>query len=486
MLKNEGRACGHFPSVKRMSLSGNIERASLLLVVFLSSSGIANCQSTSHDAVPARGEQLACISDPANVHKGDRVTITVKPMRLDRIYTFGSSDGSVLIKDNSATLNTAEITTTERSITVICSAIDKASGVVESTASVTVTMESKQAASAQSIVPSAEVASATIDSADSMANTHYQFSALVAPNLSWTTGTQVQTISGGTLLLSEIRSKSYCDPSMTQFGLGAYASDISTTKSTGATTNIDSNDVKANVMKAIPFLGGGRSYFGASADFFGNNSLGVGLQQTYGANYQFYLRGCKGGTDNSVTESKSRLFASLGVGAGYMNQRLYLTADKLNAAVLPLTAQISYLQGQAPGVPPKFVWYALVGYTPVLTETRAYQLSAIVGLQIPTPYRWVTVNLSDRDLYMNNAPTGFKRNYQNGSISLAFSIPKAPEKIPNPAVPESALGACYGGDKLARLYCYDEVNSDQCAPPNFFRAAQHCASTGVSPQVAPP
>src|ERR1017187_6733308 len=151
-----------------MSLSGNIERASLLLVVFLSSSGIANCQSTSHDAVPARGEQLACISDPANVHKGDRVTITVKPMRPDRIYTFGSSDGSVLIKDNSATLNTAEITTTERSITVICSAIDKASGVVESTASVTVTMESKQAASAQSIVPSAEVASATIDSADSM------------------------------------------------------------------------------------------------------------------------------------------------------------------------------------------------------------------------------------------------------------------------------------------------------------------------------
>ena len=120
------------------------------------------------------------------------------------VYTFGSSDGSVLIKDNSATLNTAEITTTERSITVICSAIDKASGVVESTASVTVTMESKQAASAQSIVRSAEVASATIDSADSMANTHYQFSALVAPNLSWTTGTQVQTISGGTLLLSEM------------------------------------------------------------------------------------------------------------------------------------------------------------------------------------------------------------------------------------------------------------------------------------------
>jgi hypothetical protein len=117
----------------------------------------------------------------------------------------------------------------------------------------------------------------------------------------------------------------------------------------------------------------------------------------------------------------------------------------------------------------------------VLNVLRAYQLSAIAGLQIPTQYRWLTVTLTESDLYMNNAPTGFKRNYQNGSVALTFTFPKPPKKVENPALPESDTGACYAPDKLSRLYCYDEVTADACAPPNLFRRKQVCSSaSGVN------
>jgi hypothetical protein len=115
---------------------------------------------------------------------------------------------------------------------------------------------------------------------------------------------------------------------------------------------------------------------------------------------------------------------------------------------------------------------------PVLNDLHAYQVGITSGVQIPTRIRWLTFSLSDTELYMNNAPTGFKRNYQNGTVSALITFPAPPAKQSNPLVPASALGACYGGDKLARLYCYDEVTADACAPPSMFRASQRCTSSG--------
>ena len=52
-----------------------------------------------------------------------------------------------------------------------------------------------------------------------------------------------------------------------------------------------------------------------------------------------------------------------------MNQRLYATQNKLNAAVLPLSAQLSYLiRGEATGIPPKLILFGTAGYLPVLTQ----------------------------------------------------------------------------------------------------------------------
>jgi hypothetical protein len=273
---------------------------------------------------------------------------------------------------------------------------------------------------------------------------------------------------------------------MRQFGLAASASDTATTKLGSSTINIDNNDLKGNFTSGIwgrkdPDDGHmkTRSYFGPVADFMGNNSLGVGLQQTYAAEYRFYLRKCS----ETRSGGNPRLFASAGIGAGFMEQRLYETANKLKAAVLPLSAQVSFVQGQETGKPPKLIWYALAGYMPVLSELHAYQISTTAGLQIPTRIPWLTVNLTETDLYMNNAPTGFKRNYQNGSVALTFSFPAPPAKQSNPLLPASVSGACYGGDKLARLFCYDKVTADACNPPNIFRAKEVCATVGSAPAV---
>jgi hypothetical protein len=429
---------------------------------------------------------LTCNPNVDSIHRGDVVDIVINSNDASLIYAFGSSFGTLVVKGNRATLNTVGVPDKVNEITVVCSAIDKAGKIVQTSTNVN--------------LPPVMVAKPLIVEAAPVITT-FQPSVVVAPSLQWTTGSTDQTISGGSLLLSDVKSTSYCDPDMRQIGLSANASDTSTTKLTGSTTNVDNNEVSVSatgaffgkvdkeeeierqkdpVARQYPPNKYANSYLGFSAGFVDNNLLGVGLQQTYTANYQYFIRRCR---DNTPAVDKDgnprpRVFASLGVGAGYMNQRLYATHARLNSAVLPLTAQVSYLQGSKTGIPPKFFAFALLGYMPVLNDLHAYQVGITSGVQIPTRIRWLTFSLSDTELYMNNAPTGFKRNYQNGTVSALITFPAPPAKQSNPLVPASALGACYGGDKLARLYCYDEVTADACAPPSMFRASQRCTSSG--------
>jgi hypothetical protein len=163
------------------------------------------------------------------------------------------------------------------------------------------------------------------------------------------------------------------------------------------TINLDNNDVKLDATRGILQRDDPtdtsktprqitNSYLGVDADFFGNNSLGIGLQQTYALEYQYYLRDCT----NGRSKAQHRMFASFGIGAGFMSQRLYVPPATVNVAVLPLSAQFSYLSGENPGVPPKLIWYGLLEYMPVLTDLHAYQVSGILGVQIPTKYQWLT------------------------------------------------------------------------------------------------
>jgi hypothetical protein len=431
--------------------------------------------------LPSTDARLPCKADRSEVHHGDIVTITSEPKRNDLLYAFGSDGGTLQVSGNTAILNTSGAEG-GLAVNVFCSAISQQGQIFQSSVSIEfivhlVSVPNPPNVSTKLLLPGMEEPA------------HYKFTGLVAPTLAWTAGTQTQTISGGSMLLSSLRSRSYCDADMVELGIGASASDTSTTKVGASTINADNNDVKLNATKGV--FGGPdainpkkmitHSYMGVDADFMDNNSLGIGLQQTYAIEYQFNFRRCTGEPwdpkDPKRKQPPRRIFASLGIGTGFMNQRLYATHNKLEAAVLPLSAQFSYLSGLEQGKPPKFIWYALFGYLPVLTDMRAYQVSTTAGVQIPTRIPWLTLSLTETDLYMNNAPPKFLRNYQNGSISLSFSFPTSKTKSVD-------VGACYAADKLTRLYCYDDVTIDSCSPPNTFRPLQHCATPGTNPALA--
>ena len=180
---------------------------------------------------------------------------------------------------------------------------------------------------------------------------NYNYFAVIAPSLSWTTGTQTQTIAGGSFILSALHSQSYCDSHTHQYGIAGNASDTSTSKAGAPAVNLDNNEVKVDGTFGVFGRTDPNSktqitniYVGADADFFGNNSLGVGLQQTYAIESQFYLRGCR----DKAAGVAHTAFASFGVGAGFMRQRLYSTQNKPNFAVLPISGQFSYLLGETP------------------------------------------------------------------------------------------------------------------------------------------
>lgn len=308
----------------------------------------------------------------------------------------------------------------------------------------------------------------------------FEPSFVLSPSLSWINTTQNQTQFGGTTMVSSVRSRGFCDQRTRQFGVVGNASDSSTSNAGAAATVLADNDVRADALMGLGFGGGAspkltQNYLSADADFFTNNGIGIGLQQEVAVNYQRYLRPCL-----SVLKPQ-RLFSSVSAGIGYINERLYATTSRVGSTVVPLSAQMSYIVTNI-GQAPKLIISAQAGYTPLLNDMHGYQAYINGSVQIPTRFPFLTVSLNESDLYMNNAPTGYKRNYESGSIQLTLSFGGSTNT--NGRTP----GACYTADTLSHLYCYDQVASSECSPPSVFRPGGKCSASAIGPlnHPAPP
>lgn len=306
---------------------------------------------------------------------------------------------------------------------------------------------------------------------DSKAAKSFEPSFVISPSITWITGTQDQTQWAGSTMLSTVRSSTFCSADTRQFGVIGNASDSRTESSGSSPTLIVSNDLRADFLTGIfgrSAKAGGlkltRNFFSTEADVFINNGLGIGLQQEYVANYQRYLRPCV-----SVTE-KERLFGSITAGIGGVIERLYSTSSTIKSAVLPVSAQGSYIVSNKSNQP-KVLLSAEVGYMPLLNDLHAYQVYGNASLQVPTKLSFLSISFNEMDLYMNNAPTGHKRNYQSGSFQLIFAWGGS---VSTPATEE---GACYTADTLNHLYCYDHIANSECAPPSVFRPLAQCAAS---------
>ena len=81
---------------------------------------------------------VGCTASPTKIQLGATVIITANASGNDFIYGFGSSEGTLIVKGNSATLNTAGISNAVRSITIVCSAVNLKGQTIQATTQVTI------------------------------------------------------------------------------------------------------------------------------------------------------------------------------------------------------------------------------------------------------------------------------------------------------------------------------------------------------------
>ena len=433
--------------------------------------------------------KVECVASPSEIQPGQSAEIKATAKGSNLIYSFGSSAGTVTVKGNIATLSTAGITTAVNEhleIKVACIAVDSSNLTTVTTTQVGVSLPptSMDLASNKVILsspPAKEI----------------HFLGMVAPSLSWITGTQTQTMLGGSAAVALLQGKKekaedkekdetndkenkkkqplteqYCDPRW-QVGAEAFASNTTTQKLTGSPTYVDSDSGRVNGLIAVGGLK--KDYLEAGADFYLNNSLGIGLMQTYAAGWQHYFLQCPTSSDSGGI----RQSISISLDAGYTNERLYKTVPTVTSAVTPVSAQYQWAwfkaskPAEAAKGAPALAFSVQAGWTPLLSNSSAYRLYERSSIKIPTAVRWIDITFDQLDYYLNNAPHGYKRNYQNISLGLRFNL--HPDSNPQP----TDLGACWSGDQIKRLSCIDDIARTQCAATSIFERGAHCG--GLAP-----
>jgi hypothetical protein len=319
-----------------------------------------------------------------------------------------------------------------------------------------------------------------------------------SPSLSNASGTKLQQVYTGTALFSTIKSAEYCDARTRQIGVfGTVSDSVTKSAATSPAVAVIADEAGANFLHGLP----GENYVdkdaknhpsvphidhqltqnfvSLSSDFYINNSIGIALQQFYTVGYQRYLTAC------ATTDEAKHLFSSVGIGAGFADQRLYNTTARVNSAIVPLTAQASYVfLAKDSSKSPHAIVSLQVGYTPFLNDLHAYQVFENSTVLFPTALQFMTVQFQQTDYYVNNAPRPDKRNYHTEALQLTFTFSYNNPKITTIEPAKYDKGACYTADKSSHLFCYNAASQNACLPPSIFRPDAVCSSVGHSLELA--
>jgi hypothetical protein len=300
-------------------LSPRSARPSIRLLIALSFSCFCFAQSGS-----GRPLEVSCSPESAKVQAGQSVKIRANTNSSENnlIYSFGSDGGTITVKGNEATLSTALLGPGAATVHVICSVLTMGGQIAHANIPISLLAAS---------TPSVPLGSSSEPTKS--------FSGTIAPTLSWIASTQTQRVLGGNAAVGFLNAKEYCDPHAWQIGAEGMASNSTTQKPGSSATHINSDDARINGLAAIGRdKGDPRDYVGGTADFFLNNSLGIGLQQTYTAEYRHYFMACP---DVTIKKTIKQSLA-FGAGVGYTSERLYKTVGTVTSPVTPLSAQYSW------------------------------------------------------------------------------------------------------------------------------------------------
>lgn len=234
-------------------------------------------------------------------------------------------------------------------------------------------------------------------------------------------GTQNQNTFGGTLrILSNLPDLCAASNWSTALLLSANHDRKWKVKSAPNVTDTFDGTVSLN-NKAF-----GRTDWYLVGDFFGNSSIGVGLQQGYGGGLStlLYSTDCPGGSPNY------RLTVTGDVGLRYIWQRLYAPGIKANFAGVRPSLGISYsnLANGSSGVKTeRFSTNLSLWVMPMVNEIQATQAGGAFQFTVPLNKR-LSIALVQEDDFVNNAPKLRRKNYLKTGATVTYTFPPPPAK----------------------------------------------------------
>ena len=161
------------------------------------------------------------------------------------------------------------------------------------------------------------------------------------------------------------------------------------------------------------------------ADVWGNSSLGVGLQQSYGigVNRMLHTNACDGA---KVSQRKGhRLEIEGKADVRYVHQRLYSPGGSHDLAGLHLGEDLEYeLYRKDKNAKSKTVFSITqsLWVTPMLNNGKAFQAGGDLQLAIPINESF-SIGFDERDDFVNNAPLAKRKNYLQSSITIKYTFP---------------------------------------------------------------
>lgn len=231
-------------------------------------------------------------------------------------------------------------------------------------------------------------------------------------------GTSSQETFGGTLRFL-VNLPDLCKPASWFTTIQLMANHNRAWKVKSAAVVTDTFDGNLMVDHGIDSHGKVDAYL--TADYWGNSSLGVGLQQSYGGGISTVLY------STSCTAAKNyQLVLSAKGGLRYIRQRLYApAASPLDLAGVRAETALTYQPFKKGTRIPFFTLETSLWAMPMINNERAIQAGGSAGLSFPLG-KSLTLGFTEEDDYVNNAPKLKRKNYLKSGATITYSFPPPP------------------------------------------------------------
>lgn len=159
------------------------------------------------------------------------------------------------------------------------------------------------------------------------------------------------------------------------------------------------------------------------ADFFGNSSLGIGLQQSYGGGVRrnLFSTFCP-----AVAGRNYRLSIDASLGARYLHQRLYAPGGKVDLGGIRPALDFLYTRlGRASDGTTKDLYELRwsLWAMPMVNNDNAIQAGGAFQFSLPIGPLF-SLQIREEDDFINNAPKLKRKNYLKNPAAIAFTFPK--------------------------------------------------------------